>query len=332
MKIRNTGYNTTIKPNTQYTVVFDTDKNGEVGIELGGAKVTTSNNVATTTTPATLSDSDLRLYCKGIKSSKVRLLEGNKSSCIPGYFEGLQSCFEDKLQDDGTYKIEITSRNKDITKQSNIQLSSIEPLRGVGNVKDRFIFRDDKLVIERRLEERDYQDGDEYLNNTLTDKIKTVYVLDKPYYEEVPSKLQRLVFKCYEDGSLFFDTSVPPTSTVAYSVDMPVINKLNSLDDMSTNLVSTTWDMDYRLFELEWMLYECMPVSVNLEEMFNVRRSGTMALSRFEQAKIMILGGAYSDATLRKQLGTYLSRGIITQEEYDELMSMMDARLLVEGN
>ena len=57
-----------------------------------------------------------------------------------------------------------------------------------------------------------------------------------------------------------------------------------------------------------------------------------MALSRFEQAKIMILGGAYNDATLRKQLATYLSRGIINQEEYDELMSMMDARLLVEGN
>ena len=144
-----------------------------------------------------------------------------------------------------------------------------------------------------------------------------MYVLDKPYYEEVPSKLQKLILKCYEDGSLFFDTSVPLTSTVAYSADMPLINKLNSLGDMSTNLVSTTWDMDYRLFELEWMLYECMPVSVNLEEMFNVRRSGT---SRFEQAKIMILGGAYSDATLRKQLGTYLSRGIITQEEYDEIL------------
>ena len=85
-------------PSTQYTVAFDTDTIGTVGINLAGSKVTTNNNVATITTPATLTDDSLRLYGKGIKASSIRLLEGDKTNWIPSYFEGMKSCFEDKLQ------------------------------------------------------------------------------------------------------------------------------------------------------------------------------------------------------------------------------------------
>ena len=161
---------------------------------------------------------------------------------------------------------------------------------------------------------------------------KFVYELAEPIYEEVPFELQKLILECYEDGTLFFDTNIPPTVSVTYSANKPVVRKINDLGVMSTNLVSTTWDMDYRLFELEWAIYECMATTINLDEIFNIRRNSVMALNRFEQAKIMILGGVYDDTTLRKQLSMYLSRGIVKQDEYDELISMMDARLLVEGN
>ena len=149
MKIQNTGYNAIIKPSTQYTVAFDTDKSGEVGINLGGSKVTTTNNVATVTTPSTLVDDSLRLTGKGIKASNIRLLEGDKTNWIPSYFEGMKSSFEDKLQDDGTYKIEITSANTDNTLSNKIQFSSIEPLRSVGDVKDKIVVKNGKLMIER---------------------------------------------------------------------------------------------------------------------------------------------------------------------------------------
>ncbi|MBP3906267.1 MAG: hypothetical protein J6D12_04025, partial [Peptostreptococcaceae bacterium] len=88
MVVKNTGYNTIIKPSTQYTVAFDTNKTGEVGINLGGSKVTTTNNVATVTTPSTLTDDTLRLTGKGVTASRVRLLEGDKTNWIPSYFEG----------------------------------------------------------------------------------------------------------------------------------------------------------------------------------------------------------------------------------------------------
>ena len=115
MKIQNTGYNTIIKPSTLYTIALDTNKYGAIGMNLGGAKVTTTNNVATITTPATLTDDSLRLYGKGIKGSKVRLLEGDKTNWIPSHFEGMKSSFEDKFDTtDNTYKMEILSNNKNL--------------------------------------------------------------------------------------------------------------------------------------------------------------------------------------------------------------------------
>ena len=114
MVIKNSGYNCILKPNTLYTIALDTNKSGTIGMNLGGAKGTTSNNVATITTPETLTDNTLRLYGKGIKSSKVRLLEGDKTNWIPSHFEGMKSCFEDKLQEDGKYKMEILSNNKNL--------------------------------------------------------------------------------------------------------------------------------------------------------------------------------------------------------------------------
>ena len=47
-------YNVIIKPNTLYTVALDTNKTGTIRINLGGAEVTTTNNVAMITTPETL--------------------------------------------------------------------------------------------------------------------------------------------------------------------------------------------------------------------------------------------------------------------------------------
>lgn len=115
MKIQNSGYNAIIKPSTLYTVALDTNKSGTIGMNLGGVKGTTTNNVLKLTTPATLTDDSLRLYGKGIKGSKVRLLEGDKTNWIPSHFEGMKSSFEDKFDaTDNTYKMEILSNNKNL--------------------------------------------------------------------------------------------------------------------------------------------------------------------------------------------------------------------------
>lgn len=124
MKIKNSGYNAIIKPSTLYTVALDTNKSGTIGMNLGGVKGTTTNNVLTLTTPATLSDDSLRLYGKGIKGSKVRILEGDKTNWIPSFFEGMKSSFEDKVQEDETYKMEILMNNENLIPIPNSSVES----------------------------------------------------------------------------------------------------------------------------------------------------------------------------------------------------------------
>lgn len=125
MQVKNTGYNAIIKPSTLYTIALDTNKSGTIGCNLGGVKGTTTNNVLTLTTPATLSDDSLRVYGKGIKGSKIRLLEGDKTGWISSHFEGMKSSFEDKLQEDGTYKMEILSNNKNVLNLDDIVMKDI---------------------------------------------------------------------------------------------------------------------------------------------------------------------------------------------------------------
>ena len=482
MKVTNTGYNTIIKPSTQYTVAFDTNKSGEVGINLAGSKVTTNNNVTTVTTPSTLTDDTLRLYGKGIKVNNVRLLEGDKTNYIPSFFEGMKSCFEDKLQEDGTYKMEILSNNKNLFnenilekvnsnyyeiinkdnrrclkierpslmhrtrilnqlkkntsykisfdmlydrtkgdglaqggsihiiytdgtsnscyastsynewlnasiitpsnktiryiqfsygantptyidldtfiiqennnlvdyvyhKSNKIQFSSIEPLRGVGDVKDRFVFKDGKLMIERNIKEvvinnnyrLDELKGYEYNNTKLyevhpteelpvrtfgrenlkcnvlptevylrdyelfsswdgsntgfmirlnkhkindidkakkwidNNNVRIVYKLAEPTYEEVPYELQKIILEGYENGTLFFDTNIPPTVEANYTANIPLVSKVNEVNETTE---TNTEDIAITQMAVDFLLMSTLG-----EEMldFKVRAGYNMA-------------------------------------------------------
>lgn len=50
-----------------------------------------------------------------------------------------------------------------------------------------------------------------------------------------------------------------------------------------------------------------------------------------KNSKQLIQGGAYDKATLTKQLTRYLEKNVITKEEYDELIALMEAKELVTG-
>lgn len=512
MKIKNTGYNAIIKPNTLYTVAVDTNKGGTVGMNLGGAKVTTTNTIAKITTPATLSDDGLRLYGKGIKGSKVRLLEGDKANWIPSYFEGMKSSFEDKVQEDGNYTMKILSNNKNImdvpninclskvkgcwwnlegtnssmyndinkktklcffaekgknyiitfdyknlatiqrleyqnqekiislaesnltngkgklriigdgkvstfrlksqiedgstpteiinfmvieegvysdkfikNEQNKIQFSSIEPLRGVGDFKDKFVFKDGKLMIERNckvtiLDEtfnytnwgkgsqagyftchaNNYLQGEFVFNqkNTISkeftiggglgqqqtigyyksnphitvrttiassttefkewiknNNITLLHALAEPTYEEVPFELQKIILEGYENGTLFFDTNIPPTATVTYAGETPIakatkLNKTevsNNTTDINDNILPYLMDMDYRIVMLQ---LENEMEDVSLARIFN---------GAYEMLKRDILSKRLTKEEYRHRTADYLTAGKINKEQYLEL-------------
>lgn len=156
-----------------------------------------------------------------------------------------------------------------------------------------------------------------------------IVVDEKPEYDK---DLQSLSVIGYEETvdsiTIVYEVLNTPEPKPTPTLEERVI----SLESNSLDIVATTWDMDYRVCEIEWALEGSgILVVAQAAQAFNLKNKGvgTMALSRYEQAKIMILGGAYVRETLERQLTTYLRRGYLTQAEYDELIALMDARELV---
>ena len=156
-----------------------------------------------------------------------------------------------------------------------------------------------------------------------------IVVDEKPEYNKDLQSLSIVGYEETDDSiTIVYEVLNTPEPKPTPTLEERVI----SLESNSLDIVATTWDMDYRVCEIEWALEDSgILVVAQAAQVFNLKNKGvgTMALSRYEQAKIMILGGAYVRETLERQLTTYLRRGYLTQTEYDELIALMDARELV---
>lgn len=143
MVIRNSGLNCILKPNTTYTV-------------------SSNNGLSTVSTKDSIGDGILRFYDKDTtsitKMNKVLVLEGDYitgNPPIPAFFKGMESAFEQELVTDekdknyGKYKVNVKATNPDNSQQNNITFYINEPLRGVGDVKDKVYVKEDKVVVQR---------------------------------------------------------------------------------------------------------------------------------------------------------------------------------------
>lgn len=143
--IKNHGFNCLLKPNTTYTI------SSNLGLN-------------TVTTGADIGDSCLRFMdtdTSDVTTMKdVLVLEGDwttKPHLIPANFSGIESAFEQGLVTDendehyGKYKVNVKVANEDKSKENNITFYINEPLRGVGDTKDKVYVKDDKVVVQRNI-------------------------------------------------------------------------------------------------------------------------------------------------------------------------------------
>lgn len=161
MVIRNSGFNCMLKPNTTYTV-------------------SSNNGLSSVVTKDSVGDSVLRFYDKDTtsvtKMNNVLVLEGDYitgNPPIPAFFKGMESTFEQELVTDekdknyGKYKVNVKATNPDNSQENNITFYIKEPLRGVGNVKDKVYVKEDKVVVERNCASVTFSDsvdeGDWYM-------------------------------------------------------------------------------------------------------------------------------------------------------------------------
>lgn len=105
--------------------------------------------------------------------------------------------------------------------------------------------------------------------------------------------------------------------------------KTNNLHEQDIEIVNSNLDLDFRLFELEMLIEDRMESSINLRNM-NVKGANSMARTPYEMMKILILNNNYDREDIEYKASKYLKGNRITQAEYDELISLMDANEIVK--
>lgn len=178
--------------------------------------------------------------------------------------------------------------------------------------------------------------GDSFTQLLKENPSTVIYELAEPYKEVIDTN--SFLMEIPNNATISIKSVVPVQSVKAtYTANIPSVygmdRSINTLQETSVDIIATSWDTDYRLSEVEWALEDngiLSPMLFNINTK-NIKGGNTMALTKFEQAQIMILGGAYNRVTLTRQLDRYLEKKVITQLEYDELIALMDAKELVTG-
>ena len=101
-----------------------------------------------------------------------------------------------------------------------------------------------------------------------------VYQLAEPTYEEIPHELQKIILEGYENGTLFLDTNIPPTVTASYTANVPLVSKVNEVNDVTE---TNTEDIAITQMAVDFLLMSTLG-----EEMLNFKlKSGYNMASYF---------------------------------------------------
>lgn len=220
-----------------------------------------------------------------------------------------------------------------------------EGLKGINSVTDEL--NTIRNVAIKRIGKREYREGDLLLENVITDKINTYYVLEEPIETHLVENINLKTFD--ERTYVRFENSISGTSSFKAPVDSAAtISRLNrenraleeenknlrqdfesttlTLTDSDLELVKQNVDMDFRLMEVEFALD--IPQAILSSDIKFKNKKGevkSMARTPYEMMKIVILSGDYDREDYMHKVGKYYERGRMSKEEHDELMSLMTA-------
>lgn len=181
-----------------------------------------------------------------------------------------------------------------------------------------FIFSN---CVRVRLKEGVDEDLNNFKDTLSKNPLTLIYELAEPYYEKISD--DKLLLEIPENATLHIDSTIPCQNTkVNYTSRIPSLltmeDDISNINKCSIDMIANNFDMDYRLLEVEWALED---IGINLVD---TRRINNTGLSRFHQAKLLITSGEYDKEKLTCQLSEYLERRYLDQEEFNELIDLMD--------
>lgn len=298
-------------------------------------------------------------------------------------------------------QIEINNKatNYTMSKQNKIKLLINEPLRGIGNTKDRLCVKDNKLVIERKCAEEVFDGSnsvglvseftttnryslrstykyktastalsDKFPSNNTNDDfehirydgstpystslqlyinknklasssvtevkkylqsnpMRVIGVLAEPFYEEVLNEYgEPIILEGYENGTIYIDSTIVPTTTLRYTPKMESLKTLKAVNDNNIMLINDINEsiIPY-MMEIDFMIMEKEMATMSHNNNNNIRIIGEKSMTSMqkrtkEMLERLIKGKSLTKEDAKTRVTVYLNAGKITDEQAEELM------------
>lgn len=245
----------------------------------------------------------------------IEYQEGMKNWDIP-YFEGIQSVKMPVLttsNEDGT-KTNILTVNEDVTLRSNGDICDELNLL-TGQLTQRI--GEDGVVLSQEVVKTvdlsdnhvySYKDVTHYDCSSAEGSLVPTLSIDVPTNLPAVVTRQRVTIQELEKENVALKNEIEETANSSVNGDL--------------ELMSSQFELDFRLFEIE--------MNLDMPMMAMMRGVKSMAMTVYQQAKTLILAGKYEREDMEYKLNRYKAAGRIAVEEYEELIALMDARELVD--
>lgn len=188
---------------------------------------------------------------------------------------------------------------------------------------------DDRNLLSFRLNKINGEYTTTVANQWLqSNPITVIYKLEEPYYEEVLNEYgEPIILEGYENGTLYIDSTVIPTTTVRYTPKMESfktlkeVNKNNNLItlDINENIIPYMMDVDYMIMEKEL----CLLNTKNIRKMEELDMTSMQKRTQ-DMLERLIKGKTLTEQECKTRVTTYLHAGKITDEQAEELMLLID--------
>ena len=158
--------------------------------------------------------------------------------------------------------------------------------------------------------------------------LSVVYPLAEPYYEEVLNEYgEPIILEGYENGTLYIDSTVIPTTTVRYTPKMESLNTLKKIsnnntllsNDVNDTIIPYMMEVDLMIMEKEMALMSHKNIrKMEVLDMTSMQKRTQDMLTR------LIKGKTLTEQECKTRVTTYLNAGKITDEQAEELMLLID--------
>lgn len=238
-----------------------------------------------------------------IAFAEVLLTDNNKSNVISNISTSIQDLWGNSNYISETISVKYYGDNNRklqlITPTSNLQTNNISGFKNYLNQR--------------------YENGN---------PIKAIYELSQPVYEEVLNEYgEPILLEGYENGTIYIDSTIVPTTTVRYTPKMESFKTLKEVEnnnimltnDVNDNIIPYMMDVDMMILEKEMAL---------MSHQYKLRRTGEKDMTSMQKRtqdmlERLIKGKTLTEQECKTRVVTYLDAGKITDAQADELMLLI---------